>query len=171
MKVSNSSDYYHYQGATYYALLKVMREIQQYAHSYSFMDIGCGKGRVLVVSEYFGFKKIGGIDLDKDLIDIASKNIAARKHAKTATEFHVYCANALEMNYPNEPTVYFLFNPFNKEVMDGVLKKICTQNSHRNMFVYMNPTAKEVFNTSDFKHIKEIRTKNYTEAIVFEQLI
>lgn len=171
MKVSKSKDYFHYQGATYFALLKVMREIKKYANSYTFMDIGCGKGRAMIVAEYFGFRKISGIELDKDLLEMANRNIVVRKRPITGTEFKLQHINALEMQYLNEPTVYFLFNPFSREVLDGVLKKICEQNKQRNIFIYMNPTAREAFHTSHFKLIKEIRTRNYTEAIVFEQLI
>jgi hypothetical protein len=42
---------------------------------YDFVDIGCGKGRVLLVASSFPFRSIAGIDLSQPALEIAEKNI------------------------------------------------------------------------------------------------
>lgn len=42
---------------------------------YDFVDIGCGKGRVLLVASSFPFRSIVGVELSKRVFEIAEKNI------------------------------------------------------------------------------------------------
>lgn len=41
---------------------------------YSFVDLGCGKGRPLLVASEFPFRHVVGVELSPDLCDIARKN-------------------------------------------------------------------------------------------------
>ena len=77
-------------------------------------------------------------------------------------------ANALEFNYKNELTVYFLFNPFNAEVLKKVLEKISASTTSETYFVYMNPKHAEVFKTVNIKLVTEFKTNKYLEALVFK---
>jgi predicted RNA methylase len=77
------------------------------------MDIGCGKGRAVFVAEKLGFSRLRGIELDESLVAVANENKSKYiKRPQSSIEF--IHANALSFSYPNEPTVYFLFNPFNE---------------------------------------------------------
>lgn len=162
-----TDEYYHYQGSSYFALFKVFEEIKKYKDEFDFFDIGCGKGRALIVAEYYGFKKLCGIDLDSDLIESAESNVKKRKYKKPETEFTIQTANALQFKYMNTPTIYFLFNPFGKQVLFEVVQKIMEQNNGNKKFVYLNPKHKEVFEELGFKKEKEIKTNKYLEAIVY----
>src|SRR6185312_5959446 len=44
--------------------------------AYSFLDLGCGKGRALVIAGEFGFSDILGVELSPTLAALAAKNIA-----------------------------------------------------------------------------------------------
>jgi tRNA1(Val) A37 N6-methylase TrmN6 len=59
------------------------------------VDIGSGKGRVLLMASEFGFKEARGVEFSLNLCEIAKKNIenyTAKK--KTNTIFNVYNADA-----------------------------------------------------------------------------
>ena len=110
--------------------------------------------------------------MDDELILAATKNIEKyiQKNSPGSHQdkFTFLLANALEFNYKNEPTVYFMFNPFNAEVLEKVLNKICSSTTSETYFVYMNPKHAEVFKTENFKLIAEFKTKLYIEALVFK---
>lgn len=162
-----TNDYYHYQGSSYFALFKVFEEIKKYNNEFDFFDIGCGKARALIVAEYYGFKKLFGIDLDAELISAAERNVSERKFKKPETVFTIQTANALKFRYNSSPTIYFLFNPFGKQVLYEVVKKIMEQNKGKKKFVYLNPIHKEVFEELGFTKEIEIKTNKYLEAIIY----
>jgi len=167
MENSGKDPDYHYQGAGYYILLKVFNEIKSYSNSHVFFDIGFGKGRALVVAEYFGFQKIQGVELDKNLFQLANKNLTNRKRGKPETKFSIQQGSAQIIEYTSESTLYFLFNPFNDEVLRAVLKSIKQHNQQKKIFVYLNPIHRNVFEEMGFKSIKEIKTNKYIEAVIF----
>ncbi len=167
IKKSNSKQFYHYQGASYKVLLKILPEVFKQTQSFTFFDIGCGKGRALFVAEHCGYKNLIGIDLDTELVEGAKNNLKRFNKKNNDSEFKFFVANALQFEYLNKPTVYFLFNPFNNMVLQKVLEKIVGVSSSETLFVYMNPKHKLVFNTNKFELIKEFKTRWYLEAFVY----
>jgi SAM-dependent methyltransferase len=67
-----------YIPASYDLLEAVFTELMQKKLAH-FIDIGCGKGRVLCVAAHFGFKNITGIDFSKELCDQAKINLEKTK--------------------------------------------------------------------------------------------
>lgn len=102
--------------------------------SYTFIDIGAGKGRgVLVASEYH-FRKVIGIELNPALVAIARDNIArwttSRADDSTAAPLapiEFLEQDALEFEFPNSPLLLFLFHPFEAPVLRQLLRRIETQ--------------------------------------------
>ena len=60
---------------SYYSPLKKIFSLIPNKSKLNFVDIGCGKGKVLLIASLFGFKKISGIDIDNKLLKICKKNI------------------------------------------------------------------------------------------------
>lgn len=167
VKKSNSSKFYHYQGASYLVLLKILPKIFKQTQTFTFFDIGCGKGRAVFVAEKCGYENLVGIDLDEELVLAANKNSEIYKK-REESKIAFLKSNALEFDYKNEPTVYFLFNPFNEEILKGVLDKILNATSSETLFIYMNPKHIEAFDNSRFDIINTIKTKRYIEAIIYK---
>jgi SAM-dependent methyltransferase len=159
VKVSNSTDFFHYQGANYWVLEQLIKESLTILPDASYTDIGCGKGRVCFVAEKMGYRRVTGIDLDKELIDTAKANAAI---INSRAEF-IHC-NALEHKFKNETAVYFLFNPFSDSVLKQVLKKIKESTQSKTLIIYMNPTQADVFKSLGIKTFKELKTNRYLEA-------
>jgi len=162
IKTSKSSQNFHYQGANYLILEKIINTVKEILPNAIFFDIGCGKGRACIVAAKLGFTKVIGIDLDSELIDLAKQNA---KQANVEVEFIL--ANAIEYNYQNVNTVYFLFNPFNETVLNKVLKKINKVTTKKIIVVYMNPKYSKEFYNNGFKLLNQIKTKKYIEAEIF----
>ncbi len=166
IKHSASSRFFHYQGAGYLVLNRIFRQLGPMP-GFRFTDIGCGKGRVLCVAEHAGFNHLTGIELDEELITEAQKNVDVCKTRRATSYFELIRANALEVNYPNQKTVYFFFNPFNEEVLEKVIARILQTNAPETWFVYMNPLYAGAFDRAGIPLIHRIKTGFYTEALIY----
>lgn len=62
--ISKSSPY---EAVSFYMLEKLLTAFRSFSEENSIVDLGCGKGRVLVVATHYGFKRITGIDFAKEL--------------------------------------------------------------------------------------------------------
>lgn len=167
IKKSSSKEFFHYQGAGYLVLTRILSEIFEETKHCDFVDIGCGKGRAIFVAEYCGYNHLTGIELDDALIKEAVMNIDLYSFKREESEIHFVCANALTYDYKNQPTLYFLFNPFNEEILEKVLKRILKSRNSKTWFVYMNPLYPVPFKENKVKLIREFKTGFYTEALVF----
>jgi hypothetical protein len=103
-------------------------------HRYTFVDIGSGKGRGLLVASQYHFKKIIGIELNPTLATIARQNVAAWTAAHTAditapqlAPIEVLEQDALDYEFPRTPTLLFLFHPFDAPVLQQLVTNIATQ--------------------------------------------
>lgn len=167
IKKSESKEFFHYQGAGYLTLMRLFSEIYKETAGFDFLDIGCGKGRAVFVAEYFGYDEITGIDLDEELISDARNNLKTYPFKRTESTIQLIKANAIEYEYHNKPTVYFLFNPFSEEVMQKVVNRIVTLTRSETWFVYMNPLYLKPFEERGLENYKEFKTGLYMEAIIF----
>lgn len=166
MKRNGSVQFYHYQGAGYWVLLKILPQFFEQTQTFTFFDIGCGKGRAVFVAESCGYKKLVGIDLDEELVLKANENLKIYKRRRD-TNIEFLKSNALDYDYKNEPTVYFLFNPFNEHILKKVVEKIVSATKSETYFIYMNPKHAKAFNNECFQLVSKIKTKLYVEAMIF----
>jgi SAM-dependent methyltransferase len=123
---------------------EMMRAVPADLREFTFVDLGSGKGRTLLMAAEFGFRRIIGVELLPELHAAAAENIA--RHP-IASRMQVICADAAEFQFPQEPTVLYLFNPFLESVLAAVLASI-EQSLHdipRPFYVvYHNPLLEHV---------------------------
>lgn len=82
---------------------------------FSFIDVGSGEGRTLLVAERFGFKRVIGVEFAKELVEISRKNCP---NAET------YCQDATTYDLPDGNLVIYMYNPFEAPVMEKVMVRI-----------------------------------------------
>ena len=107
-------------------------------HSYTFVDIGAGKGRALLAASELPFRQVVGIELNAAMTEIARQNIEhwQRAHAADPTAPHLAPIqlveqDALAFDFPATPTLLFLFHPFEAPVLRRLLRRIEIQFAHR----------------------------------------
>ena len=86
-----------------------------------FVDFGSGKGRTLILAADFPFRRIIGVEFDKNLNDLALKNLQRALPAERLNDIELIVADATSWRIPDDATVLFSFNPFRGEV----LAKVC----------------------------------------------
>ena len=92
-----------------------------------FIDIGCGKGRPLLVATEFGFPIITGLELSPTLSRIARRNadIFARAHPDR-TRIDIVTGDALLYKLPEQKLVIFLYRPFDRSPTERLVANIET---------------------------------------------
>jgi SAM-dependent methyltransferase len=119
-----------------------MAHIDEDYSKFTFVDLGCGKGRALLLAEEYEFRKIVGVDFAKNLAEIASGN-ATIVGSERITVVH---GDAREFDFPPGPLVVFLYNPFSASITRGVMQRLI---SHTEPFyiAYVNPLQAEVISS------------------------
>jgi SAM-dependent methyltransferase len=100
---------------------------------YTFLDIGAGKGRAVLLASEFPFRQVIGVELNPAMATIARRNayIWTRTHAADPTSsatapIQIVQEDALSTALPNNPTLAFLFHPFEDPVLRLLLRRIET---------------------------------------------
>tara|TARA_E500000331_G_scaffold350205_1_gene394685 strand:- start:536 stop:1156 length:621 start_codon:yes stop_codon:yes gene_type:complete len=99
----------------------------------SFLDIGCGLGRPIIVAGENGYKNLYGVDISSILIDECKKNIK-----KIGLKVKLECSDVENYNLPTGKLCIFLFNPFGKEKIEALINKIKNRKQDT-LILYHNP--------------------------------
>lgn len=79
---------------------------------FTFIDIGSGKGRVLLMASDYPFRRILGVELLPDLHRVAQENIRKYKSDwQKCPTIESMCGDAREFVFPPEPLLLYLFSP------------------------------------------------------------
>ncbi len=115
---------------------------------FTFLDLGSGKGRALLLAAAYPFRRIIGIELLPELNSVAEENIRKVLGEKRACgEVRAVCGDATEFTLPAEPLVIFLFNPLPEAALKRVIENL--QASLRDVprpayVIYANPVFEEI---------------------------
>jgi SAM-dependent methyltransferase len=120
---------------------------------YTFVDIGCGKGRPLIIASEYPFARVLGYDISANLVKTANANGATMaKRFPARPPICAIHADVADMAMPPGNVVLFLFNPFGPELVATLLQKLETGLASgiiQHLFlVYDNPVCGDVFDSS-----------------------
>jgi SAM-dependent methyltransferase len=112
---------------------------------YSFIDLGCGKGRAVMMASEFGFRQVLGMELHAGLAKIAENNVAVwRAAGRAVCPVRILRGDATEFVFPDGPCLLYLFNPFAAPVMKRLIERI-EEDFHGRPgmldLIYFNPEA------------------------------
>lgn len=100
---------------------------------YTFLDLGAGKGRAILLASEFPFRRVIGVELNPAMTAIAEANVtlwrqahAADPTASATAPIEVVLDDALNLELPSTPTLIFLFHPFEDPVLKALLRRIET---------------------------------------------
>jgi SAM-dependent methyltransferase len=112
--------------------------------SFTFIDMGCGKGRALIVASEFHFRDIVGVELSPTLAKIARKNAQLIKtRFPNRTEIAIKEGDACAFQIPSGNIVVYLYNPFSEEILSKVIAALeaAIATEQREVYVvYMYPS-------------------------------
>ena len=115
---------------------------------FTFVDLGSGKGRTLLMASEYPFRKILGVEVIAELHRAAEENIRAyRSPTQRCARIEAVCADACEFHFPAAPLVLYLFNPLPESGMRRVmarLEKSLAANPRPVWVLYHNPLLAHV---------------------------
>jgi hypothetical protein len=109
-----------------------------------FLDVGAGKGRACLLASEYPFLRIEGIELNADLATLATENTTIYTQSpttQTLAPVKIHHADATKHPIPAEPTLAFLFHPFELPILRRFLRHIEKSRAHNNIpldLIYAN---------------------------------
>ncbi len=137
-----------YQPADPELFRATIAELPIHPAEFTFIDLGCGKGRALLLAAEAGFRHIIGVELLPSLHHLAEENVHQYGlQSGTQARISLWCEDARIFAFPSEPTVLFLFNPFPEATLAAVLDRFETSLAampRAAWIVYHNPVHEAV---------------------------
>jgi SAM-dependent methyltransferase len=100
--------------------------------AFTFIDLGAGLGRALLLASEFPFRAVLGVELNPTLARIGRRNLAVwRASGRARAPLRMICRDATDFPLPPGPCVAFLFNPFTAPVLRRMLRNWSTALSRR----------------------------------------
>jgi SAM-dependent methyltransferase len=127
-----------------------IRRIEVDHSSCAFVDLGCGKGRTLIIAAELGFAQVIGVEFARELADVAKHNLQ-KLNIGNAIIIH---GDAAEYQFPDSNLLLYMQNPFSADVMSKVtdrLGEFRAKHPHRQVFViYHHPLCANVIDRAPF---------------------
>ena len=110
---------------------------------FTFVDVGCGKGRALMLATRYPFREVCGVELSPELAGVAEQNLSRfQAEWRQETPVRVVVGDATTFKLPAGPLVLWMFHPFAAPVMRRFLESVqrTLQQEPREVWVlYANP--------------------------------
>jgi SAM-dependent methyltransferase len=123
--------------------------------TFTFIDLGSGKGRALLLAAMYPFAHIVGVEVQPELDAIAHQNIERfHERGQQCHSIESLCVDAREYDFPLTDIVLYLFNPFPDYVLREVLTNLVAsaRRSPRSILVLYNAP----FEKHEFERIPEL---------------
>jgi SAM-dependent methyltransferase len=122
---------------------EMMASLSIDVRGFTFVDLGSGKGRTLLMASEYPFCRIMGVEILPELHRMAEENIRAyRSPTRRCTEIESICTDASTFELPAGPLVLYLFNPLPEMSLRQVfanLERSLRQHPRTVYVLYCNP--------------------------------
>jgi len=157
-----------YQPTRVLPLRRLFQELQPLIPPESVLvDLGCGKGRVLLVALEFDFKAVRGVEFAHELCEIARKNYTAFQAKKPIrTDCQIIEGDVAAYAIRPDETVFFMFNPFDESILGRVLDNLAASlraRPRKVLIIYYNPRGAQVIECRpNFVRLREVNFWGYS---------
>jgi SAM-dependent methyltransferase len=125
----------------------------------TFVDVGAGMGRVLMLASLRPFHQIIGVEVSGALCETARDNLVRWRRAYEHTackDLRVVCANAAAYAFPRGDLVVYLYNPFGERTLVQIADTLAVRDGEC-FVVYHTPVHRAVFDAhAQFESIIEL---------------
>lgn len=104
---------------------QIMQAIPADFSPFTFIDLGAGKGRALLMASDYPFQRIMGVEFMPDLHRAAQENITRYSSSRQQCQrVEAIYMDARDFQFPSGPLVVYLFNPFSEPAFAKVLENL-----------------------------------------------
>jgi SAM-dependent methyltransferase len=109
---------------------------------FCFVDVGCGKGRALLIASRYPFAQLIGVEYAKKLCQQASRNL--ERCGVPAHRSQIICQDAAYFRFPEQNLVAYFYNPFDATVLSAVMCNLFPIAQRHSVFVAWEGPNREV---------------------------
>lgn len=133
----------HYEASSLPKLRRALRHLGVRPSGYSFVDVGSGKGMVVLEAARRPFEQVTGIEVSSRLHEVAIENLERfSKHVRLRAPVEFLNVDALAFSYPARRQVIYLYNPFDEPVLRALVSRLeerLTEGVEDVLLAYVNP--------------------------------
>jgi SAM-dependent methyltransferase len=126
-----------------------------------FVDFGSGLGRVVFQAARYPIKRVIGVELSKQLSDVARRNIGRNRERLACQQVELVTADALDYEIPDDVTVAYFANPFTGDIFKAVIERLLAsvdRRPRRVRLIYRNPVEHDyLMSTGRFRPLRRLR--------------
>ncbi len=125
----------------------------------TFIEIGSGMGRNLLIASEYPFKEITGVEISIELHEVAERNIKLYKNAdQKCSSVKSVCVDALDFKMPDcDNLIIYLYHPFSELVFSIFFNKIVDllSGEQRKITLILKQVIYKTVEESDLFSLKE----------------
>jgi len=118
-----------------------------------FVDLGCGKGKPLMIASTYPYRRLIGVDISPACVAVARRNVARYGPVKIdPSRVELRVQDAMDFEFPLDPLVVYLYNPFPGAVLDRVVANLeasLRERPRQAAVIYVNPHALSALRQSE----------------------
>ena len=163
---------YSYMPVNFVLMDRLLNEMKRHAHNGTFLDLGCGKGRAMILAAHAGFEQVAGVELMETHCADARRQIEKHQPALPAVRFAVHAGDAALFPVHPSTEVFFLYNPFRAPVMERVISNIeaSLRQYPRTIYIlYANPLLKHLFLSEGYNEVYHTSRFNYMHGCILKK--
>lgn len=153
-------DRVHYVPTPWHVLPRALRYVGVSDRD-TFVDFGCGKGRVVHQAARRPFRRVIGVEVSPALAEIARAALAARAHQHRCQDVEIVVADVNQFVVPDDLTIGYFFQPFGDDTLATLLRRITEsveRTPRRVWLIYVWPrdgARSTILATERFRLVKE----------------
>ena len=137
----------------------------------TFVDVGSGKGRVLMLASLHPFTRVVGIEFSPAFCEQARRNIAIfQRRIQTKAPIDVCQGDVADHAFTGDENVFYLFNPFDAVILGRLvenLRRSLASHPRRIWLIYNTPLHADVVERSGLFALGETMTVGGIECRVY----
>ena len=152
-------DRWYYAPSGWLALRRIMPR-REVSRDDVFIDLGSGMGRAVYQAARYPFKRVIGVELSKELNDIAIENLEHASGRLVCKDVELVNSDVLDYEIPDDVTVVYLANPFTGTIFSRVidmLKESLERSPRLLRIIYVNPLEEYILLGKGAKLVRKVR--------------
>jgi SAM-dependent methyltransferase len=116
-------DRFGYEAGGWLDLRRILRP-EDVSSDSVFLDLGSGKGRIVLLAARYPFRKVIGVELSEHLTAIARRNVALCRARLRCRDIELITADIHDYRIPDDVSVVFFYSPVRGPTFDAVIAKL-----------------------------------------------
>lgn len=135
---------------------------------FSFVDLGCGKGRVLLLASELPFQRVVGVEISAELCAAARRNAQLYRPPSRKTEIEIHDGDATKFEFPETNLLVHMYHPFDPELTVKVFEHLAASlavKPRRVLVAYLLYTAAVADVEAGFARIPWLHRQRYEHSV------